>query len=542
MTIRYALNRIIGARNPSWLEVHCGNSITTPATTAVTDLVFILNPTAGNKLALQLPDGGTVELEAVAGAPDSSGTQYTISGVSGETLQNLVATCNINLQVMEHYAVTFAGGNARFTARRPGANAPVVIFLAAAWGTTVVVTAGAAAVVPTGYQAGLRIWVEEVWGSGTYTLLRDLVYTLDALRNFREDVATLLLPYVGYTWLPYNNDDVHRTTSLQRRFYVDRWEAWGDPLTPRAVVSGVGDKKKAWYAGTRNGQQYLYWIRLVDRIDIATVGASVQTPWLTYRGKNGRHEVSANQQHNLAWYQRVADGALVQRVVVHYKDATTDTAEFTDSTVLQGEIGHWPTGFDTLALGALQPSKEPYKYTVQLFRGSIAVSEMHTFHLAERDANELHIEFISSLGAQESMRCVAAWSQDAKAEHREVRKVLAPRDGWAPESYQSAAGSLLEGVQHTLTADTGWIDAGERDALLDVLHSPAIRLVLHSTGNYLPLRLLGSEQTAGQHGTPNEHLHRLQFQFQLHDADMAHSALPLYPGWILDPESPDPDE
>lgn len=543
-TPTFALLPLMAVRNPAWLELPTPGRQQAAPVASVTALVFLANPTAGQRITFTLPDGSTTSLEAVSGTPDGSATQYQISGTSGGTIANLVATANLNPQLLQWYTITNNSGQAVFTARSAADHAPDVEWDSPVWGFAIPSTPGSNGTYAPGYHMGLTLWVEEVWGSGTYTRLPDVVAEPGADGRVRYDVSTLLKPYVGYDWPAYGASVPLRCTRLQRRLYAEHWEAWGDPLRPRAVTrTGT---LKAWYAGTRQQEEHPDWSQLAATLVGTNVNADYLTPWLTYRGRGlgTRHEVDPGQQHYLGWYHRVATQELELRATVWYTDGTSaSTTALSDEDVPQGEIALWPCGFDVLELGDLQPSKTPYKYAVQLRTAGdtpTAVSELHTFWLAAPDANTLHIEWVNSLGAVESLRTTGQWTLPVEAAHEAITTARTVQNGAYPATHQSAQRSLLVGVQAVLQVETGLVDARERDALLDLLYSPEWRLVDHASGRKLPLQLAGSQQLGGQQGTPTEHLHRLRLEFVAGDAEMAWSAMgTLPPAPDLEPTPPD---
>ena len=540
-TISYQPPDLLPVRNAAWLEVTCNGYQQAAPVTSVTGVVFLINPDPGQKITITLPDGTSTVLEAVSGTPDDSGTQYEIEGTSGATIANLVATANTNHRLLQFYTIEDDAGQAVFTGRTPGADAPTMVFDSAPWGFVVPTNTGSNGTYAAGYQLGVNLWVERVWGSDEYTRLPDIPSTPGADGRVRVDLSTWLKPYTGYNWPALDADEPVRSLSLQRRYYWELWEAYGDPVQPRAVQRSA--VRKAWFAGTRQADEYTKWSQLVQWLDATNVDADFLTPWLTYRGRNGKHEVSAGQQHYLGWYQRVATQTLRLRATVYYTDGTSvGTNTISGSTVQQGEIGQWPTGFDVLELGALEPTKEPYKYTVQLrTTGNVAVSELHTFYLVDADTNELHIEYINSFGVVDCVRTEGAWTVPAEAAHDAVSMERRPFDDKQPTTYEGHGRSLLQGVVHGLEVVAGHVDTqAEHEARLDILYSPEWRLVDHRRGRKLALRLLGSKQVAGQQGTEAEHLHQLVLQFALGDAEMAWSAMELLPEQPeAEPEEPE---
>lgn len=540
-SITFSPSKLLPVRNPAWLELSCESYEQLAPQASVTELTFVTEPDAGQRIEITLPDGGITELVAVDTTPDDSGTQYLIGIISGATITNLVATANTNQRLLQYYTVAVVAGKAVFTSRTPGANSPRMVLESPAWGIALDSNAGSNGTYAPGYHVGVNLWVERVWGSGDYSRLPDMPCQRGADGLTRLDLATWLKPYTGYDWPALAASSPLRSLQLQRRYYWEVWEAYGDPVAPRAVERS--SVRKAWFAGIAQADEHTRWSQLVEWLDGTNVNAGFLTPWLTYRGRDGHHEVSHAQQHYLGWYQRVVDPALTLRATVWYADGTSaSTNALVSAVVLQGEIGQWPTGFETLLLDELEPTKQPYKYAVQLrTAGGIGVSELHTFWLVDADTNELHIEYLNSFGVVESLRTEGAWVVPAEAKHEAVSRQRRPSNGSYPRTFESSASSLLQGVRYNLEVVAGHCDTqAEHKARLDILYSPEWRLVDHKNGRKLPLHLLGSKQVSAQQGTGLDHLHQLELQFVLGDTEMAWSAMELLPKQPpLDPDQPE---
>lgn len=510
-------------RDPVWMEVTCGGYRVSAPVAGVFTLAVVQNPTDGQ--TWQMNVGGTeMEFTYVTSA-DDSGLQITIGTDTDATLANLLTALQGNYFMDQTFSMAIASGLLTMTARVPGAlfvgftnTSPVTMAFNEA-------TPDDAGQFQVNYTANVQVWVEQVWGSGLYTAIPGLFGTPDADRRARWDLRESLLPYVGYDWPTYGATAASLQRAMQRKFYVSRYESYGDPPTPRRVDRG--GIRRAWYAGSRNAEH-----QTIQEVFALMTRTDVLNPFMTYRGRGGaRHEVSADQQHHLAWMRRVvkvADQQLYMRFTVYYTDNTTDTddrhADVNASGWEQYDVKLFPTGFKKNSLHTLQPTKVPYKYTAQvLSHSAAALSEVHTFHLVDVDANEQHVEYISSFGVVESVRLVGAWSEGMTGNMEAVKRMLTVVNTVLPSTQQSNLVHQLKGAQRTRTMSTGFMDANELLAIVDLLVSPEHRLMDHGRSARTPLSLVGAEHVMRQQGVAGEHLYALNLEFLEGDAEMAWS-------------------
>ena len=519
---------LTAARDPAWFEVQCDGYLTTaPSAHYVILLSFSpFLPTAGDLITVYVPDGRSEVFEAVAGTPDDSGRQYQIGVDTAATHANLLAAFQNNYLLSGLYLIEYVNSaTMQFTARTAGAGQLVLDFSGGAWCLVGTTDPGSDGDLKANYRLGIAVYLETVWGSGIYQRLPEFHAYPDPDQRVSFDLHTLLKPYLNWHWPSYNQSTITRATDLQRRYYIERWESYGDPPQERQVDRS--SIKRAIFAGTQQ-LEHDQWVVMADTF---INGVSGVGPFMSYRDRGGKHEVSAAQQHYLGWYCNVArvsgeDHQLAAQV--YYTDGT-NTAAITSiangsAGVQEEEVGIWPTGFDRLSLGALEPTKTPYKYRVRIVNDDESpLSEWHTFYLVEADVNELHIEFVSSLGVTESIRTVGSWVKGLDASYTQLNKALKPTNGVVPSNQLMARTQRTAGAQPTLEVFGGYVDATELQALLDIAVSPDIRLVDHVRGTKSPLRLLAATHEQDHQGEDGEWLYALNLKFEAHDPAVAWS-------------------
>ena len=518
------LPAIVPVRDPAWFEVTCNDYVVQPPQPAVHVIGFVQSPLPGQTFSLLLNDQ-EITFTFVNGTVDGSGTQVSIGNTFADHAANLLMALRANHPIDLAFDLTDMGGSIQMQARVPGA-------LALLFSNTIPVTLafntvdpGSDGVFAPNYAANIQVWVERDWMSEVFTPLPPVQNVPDLNFNTRWDLRSFLRTFVSYDWPAFAQGSPTAQRRLQRRFYVTRWEQHGEPPRPQRVLRTP--VRNAWFAGSRNIERNVF-----QQVFGLLQSNAVKNPFLTYRGRNGRHEVSPDQQTYLGYYRRTVKqpgDQLRMQATVHYTDGTTSaTTTWTDdnnSNFEQGDVILFPTGFNQLDLDTLEPTRTPLLYTVQVLTpDEQGLSEAYTFHVMPADANERHIEYVNSLGVVESLRCTAAWSELMQTGHEEVNRLLTVVRTVRPSEQLSNKLHLLNGNEHRLKIATGFMDRGELNAVLDVLFSPEWRLVLPDRRTRAPLLLIDAEQVTRRQGEPEENLYALQLEFRIGDPEMAWSA------------------
>lgn len=533
-----ALPAIVPVRDPAWFEVSCLGYLVDPPQQAVHAMGFVQSPSPGMSFSLVV-NNVDVTFTFVNGPVDDSGTQVALANSMAQLTTNLLTALRANHHIDLLFDVSEQGGYIELRAREPGHlpmlfvnSLPVTLFFNT-------VTPGSDGQFAPNYSANIQVWVEHDWMSEVFTPLPPMQNVPDLLYNTRWDLRSFLRTVVSYDWPAFAQGTPTAQRRLQRRFYVTRWEQHGEPPTPQRVHRTP--VRRAWYAGSRHIEHNVF-----HQVFGLLASTAVKNPFLTYRGRSGRHEVSIDQQTYLGYYRRttkVPGQQLYMLATVHYTDGTISSqVTWTDddnSDFEQGDVILFPTGFTRLGLHILEPTRTPMHYTMQVHTHiDQALSEPYVFTVVPTDANERHIEYINSLGVVESLRCSAAWSEQMSTNHQEVNRLLTVMRTVRPSEQLSQRMHLLTGNDHTLKVSTGFMDRGELNAVLDVLFSPEWRLVLPERRTRAPLQLVDAEHIVRQQGGPEENLHALELEFRIGDPEMAWSdriSMPKLPIVIEDP-------
>lgn len=511
-------------RNAVWVEYGCNSYRQGTAPNNAGFLIErLFTPPVGHTITITLPSGEKAVFRAVAGPPDDSGEQYTIG-----SLVALANAMNSHVAFSALYVavVTSSSPQIWISGRWPWVMIPSAVNSeggdAYAFAS---IQPNADYIYAENYSVRSTVWVEREWMTDKWEPLPTGEHFPGADLRTRENVAQLLLPSLGYDWPAYGLATPMRTLAPIRRYRVQAWERYGTPPTDHVAQSTAN--AYAWYAGQRHRDTptQLYWATTL-------YNTSHPSPWLTYRGREGKQEVGANQQHVLGWLRnrtRLAGITMRLAITIAYTDGTTATTYgATDSSIAweKGEIALFPCGFDTLGLASLQPLKTAYKYTVQLVEQSggvaSAVAEPHTFWLATPDHSELHLEYINSFGVVESLRCTGSWEQGLAIKYQDIMRGREMVGGVMPPAATSDARQLLVSATNTLQISTGFRDEAEHNAQCDIFFSPEVRLVDHIGRRHLPVLIADGSHAVSRRGADEEeNLYALNMQLTVGDAEQA---------------------
>lgn len=531
---------ITAVRDPVWYELQCQGYLQTPAVAAVAELYLIQDPGDGDTFSLSFANQ-IVEFTFVDAAVDDSGTQVRIGADLDATKANLFAALQANWYINEYFSLPSTGPDIVLTARVPGVLPIGIVNTIPATLSLNQTQPGVDAVYAPNYTAVHQIWLETARNSNVYEPLPARDGRPDHELRVRWNLQGMLRDTVQAQWPLYAQEEPMYLHQLKRRYYITRYEKYGSPAEPRIVQRSA--IKTAWLAGSRNSENLVLsevfaWATLLQEPSI----------FLTYRGRAGRHEVSATQQSYLGWYRKVpkvSGEQLYVRATVYYSDDTTDTSvlhtDTNSSGWQQGDVILIPTGFNTRDLHLLQPNKIPTHYTVQVFdHENAALSEVYTYHLRMPDANELHVEWHNSLGVVESTRCVGQWVRGIRTEYDLVDR-LVPARGKQPSPQDSQRIHHLRGVDNTIELSTGFMDQAELDAVLDMLYSRNLYIMDHERRLREPFIPLEGEYVVGQKGTADENLYALNLKGTITHSEMARSMRNTLPPLPTDYETEDPD-
>lgn len=259
------------------------------------------------------------------------------------------------------------------------------------------------------YAVIMDVEVEEIQGSGNYTRIGTL-YASPVLYNdagtlkgdFRIDVSELLHGFLQNRTDPPNffptATHANNTALNWRVVYAERYTILNESVVVRRVQSSTRLVLKG-------GLSYRD-VPLVGDLQTNFYGAAL-APWNTWQ-PDGK-EVTAAEPHWLYFltpYSVSGPDFYELNAVVYYTDGTTDTAVINTSVQPLSSTYFYRVGFNDEGLHLLQPSKIPYKYTVQLSETSGNMdSAIFTFWLVDETRQDRYFLYESSIQSWETLRC-----------------------------------------------------------------------------------------------------------------------------------------
>lgn len=532
----------VPVRIPQWVEVETDRGETQTAQTAEFDIQLLTTASADDTITITWPLGSVTFTGVTGLVLGDTGLTFSVSyGTAAATAAALLLRLQLNyLLQRDFYMELQTSDTIRFTARYPGAKyQPSDVFSDP---DTLIahteVTEGRDAKYQSNHSIGLVLEVEEEHGTGVYTRLPELAGEPDTAptARVRWNVSPLLLPYTGYNWPDYGTTARLHAKDLVRRVRAYFVERYGTDPEPRILNQVVG-LTKAWRAGSKL-REATAWTAELFNLDAYNAAAA---RFLTYRGQPGeKHEVSAGQQHYLAFFDWGVNYAIEDDFILHlevyYTDGTTDsttvTYDYEEGQPGPGDISIYPVGFNVHGLASLQASKTPYKYKAWLTTtgsSGTKVCAPYTFWLVPEDANEQHLEFLNSFGGIESLRSVGEWESGLELTFQEAGYPRAVNEGFRPDPQQVDVVNIGNTTTETVRISTGFLDPGELAACMDLLYSPELRLVDHARSTKVGCRLLNTSHLVRRQGDRrSEHLFALNLELQVGDPDRATSQVKAF--------------
>lgn len=551
ITINEQPNDLCMVRHPQWLKATTNDVLITAPTNVTSGIIFLRAAVAGETVTVEL--AGQSWTFTAAASPDDSGLQFAIGANATAQATAFAAAFALHHAMHAAFDVSTNAGEVNAILRSPAEG------LQAAWTPDPVDLASVQLSAPClgpvyreNMRLGLRLRVKD---RNTYPFL-DLPElsaspttrsgarwgTSDPIGEVKWNVAPLLKPYCAPTWPGYSVEKETVQTTL-----VTPWSAWLYEVvdgTPRKMVA-VGEGL-AWYAGLRTRDR----ISEESLVDFRVKAAGA---WLTYRGRRDKLEVSHDQAVWLLWYldtEPDPSEVFTLKADIHYTDGSTDAAQTLyarDAFVhIVNNVMHlWAAGYQNGGVAdEADPAKTVLKYTLWI-ESSVSgdpVSDQLTLWVVEADANERHLDWVSSLGGIEPLRTTGGWQLGTTLTLDEAMAELP----LLPSTHDSAVRTVDARNQETLQLSTGWVDRYELAALVDFLHSPEIRLRDQGRNRWLPVRMTAGSHLVKQQGDPDtEHLYALNLELLVGDDEGLYSDVLALTEDESEPAPPpdgDPDE
>ncbi len=468
----------------------------------------------------------------------ANGTSYATGGTSAAAAAAFAAGAKLNYFLARDFIIVASGATITFTARENGAayQPGTVTGTGAAALQFQVLIPGTDRVYRAQHHVGLALWVEDPYDTGSWHRMPDQAGHPDADSEVEFDLAQWLRPWLMPDEVPYNLAAPMLATQSMKRFYAQYWSryATADNAQPQKAVY-TGPTTRAWLAGHERADKPRWdsWYQTV---------ANAPFRFLTARGRTVPREVTRAERHTLTWhvgYQyATAPVNPVLTLQVQVQFTSGQATNFIDVLSLPANSFPryhnviWPAGWnmlgmDTLLTGHGFDPTTAVAYTLRIVNSEVAgpVSEAYRFELVMPDYQDVHIQFFNAMGAWESVRFSGQWERTAKPEHTAIQRPLGYKDDTNPVA--AANSGVHIGTQDSLLLHSAINPVLEHQALLDMLTSPAIRLVDSTRARFLPVRIAESEEVPVQtRGTEQEHLNQLAITLLVDDPQPVRNLLP----------------
>lgn len=255
-----------------------------------------------------------------------------------------------------------------------------------------------------------RIFIEEVYGSGSYTQLPDIYHDVDgdgsaifhigaALEDYFETIKTDIFSISAITKDNYS----------LKKYYVEFYEWDGSSLSSaetsstRYLLYGKLDYQD-W-------PNHTFITTLTSNTDyLNNIGTKIRT-WQTAK-------------HYLYFLNHVSGtNDIVLKATIYYTDKSNETQTIdTYSDAAQYDVLIVPAGFTQLDLGTYSGSKTAYKYELNLWNGSTQVGKTITFEIGNKPWWGKQFLFRNNYGVLEAVIAEGKEESEVKADFETSKK------------------------------------------------------------------------------------------------------------------------
>ena len=215
--------------------------------------------------------------------------------------------------------------------------------------------------------------------------------------------------------VPVFGDSVVRFVSEGfKRFYLSYFEKFGEPPVPDDTTTN--ETFYVLYGGLSREEfaKQTFFDSYLDTVK----------PFLTWSPTT---QPIAADQHSYLHFVVVNPvySSLTMKATVFYSDNTSTAADVKVITPVKPfELVRFPAGVTQLALQALNPAKIITKYTLQLFSGEIALSELRTYEVYGVKRHYRKLLYLNSLGGWDHILCFGRGKQSLRTQEESISRDL----------------------------------------------------------------------------------------------------------------------
>ena len=419
------------SKNPIWYRFLSGNYLTSVGAKAKYDLVFDSHWVG---LYFHLTFNGKKYRFDCVTSPDGSGYQFR-SYVSQPAFNNMVNDFKALYELNKHFTLTSVWNGGAFDkivleAKEPGAIWNIQISDGGARFMLNTVTVGTDNVYNPNYKVFCDLHIQS---DPTIAPVDNLVAQLDA--DAHKDNIVLALAANEFVFDIELQNLIHANLSA----YIPAWNLAAVTKATNMLLSfwircgeiyGV-DPKVLWndYNGAANAyKQVIIGGLELDETTFTVIPDYTGTKLLNRQPTT--KVVSKACPEYLYKYVLAAHTDLQLRCTVTYTDGTTTTALVGTAvaTSLARNVYVFPAGWDTLNLGALQPSKTATKYTLHVSNNALAVlSDTQTYFIdyTEHEVTN-RLLFLGACGAMETVYLTGSLGTEIQSDSEPITSVKTP--------------------------------------------------------------------------------------------------------------------
>lgn len=205
-----------------------------------------------------------------------------------------------------------------------------------------------------------------------------------------------------------------QVTESFKRFYLQYFEKFGTP--PEPAPESAQDTFYVLFGGLSDQEfaKQTYFESYLDNV----------RPFMTWMPQN---MPIANDQHAYLHYVVTVPtfSSLTLRATVYYDDESNISEDL--DTVINTqpfEVYRFPAGLQQLQLQNINPDKKIRKYSLQLFSGENAASEIRTYEVFTPKKHFKRLLFLNSLGGWDSVLCFGRGSKSLRTSEETINRDL----------------------------------------------------------------------------------------------------------------------
>jgi len=258
-----------------------------------------------------------------------------------------------------------------------------------------------------------RVFIEEVYGTDTYTQLPDIYLDPDSTDSAVFYIGKILQEYFDTIDATiYELDELKKELYSLKRYYITFMD---------------------WYVGgthnnTNTSVRYLLYGKLsFQDWPSHTFFASLPTNKNYLNNIGTKVRCWTDSQHLIYFLNHVTGTTTMElRVVIYYTDKTTENQTIDTISSAQYDVLTVPCGYAELGIASFTPGKTAYRYDIAIYTDAGAqVGKTISFYIENKPWFGKQFVFRNNFGVLETMLCEGKEESEINAEYETSKKRLA---------------------------------------------------------------------------------------------------------------------